>query len=170
MLEEILPSFGDICSLKIIKLVKSPQLEDSVVEIKQHVEDITGEDKLQILGEFSIVFLLRNQIYACCLRCVCVVNLRHQESSTDKHLETGVERLLFLMIKMLMLHLASCATAQHGYRPPSLMSTLLLFLCQEYSRYPLLILTIRSIESFWGGTFKSIKYRIDELDEEKSVI
>ncbi|PHU13515.1 hypothetical protein BC332_14720 [Capsicum chinense] len=25
-------------------------------------------------------------------------------------------------------------------------------------------------ESFWGGTFKSIKYRIDELDEEKSVI
>ncbi|PHT97315.1 hypothetical protein BC332_33758 [Capsicum chinense] len=26
MLEEIPPSFGDICSLKIIKLVKSPQL------------------------------------------------------------------------------------------------------------------------------------------------
>ncbi|PHT77671.1 hypothetical protein T459_15723 [Capsicum annuum] len=53
-LEEIPPSFGDICSLKIIKLVESPQLEDSALEIKQYVEDMTGEDKLQILGPNNI--------------------------------------------------------------------------------------------------------------------
>ncbi|PHT44489.1 hypothetical protein CQW23_13647 [Capsicum baccatum] len=38
MLEEIPPSFGDICSLKIIKLVKSPQLEYSARKIKEYVE------------------------------------------------------------------------------------------------------------------------------------
>ncbi|KAF3631135.1 putative transcription factor DIVARICATA-like, partial [Capsicum annuum] len=54
VLEEIPPSFGDICSLKIIKLVESPQLEDSALEIKQYVEDMTGEDKLQILGPNNI--------------------------------------------------------------------------------------------------------------------
>ncbi|XP_016575980.2 putative late blight resistance protein homolog R1B-16 isoform X1 [Capsicum annuum] len=50
ILEEIPSSFGDICSLKIIKLVKSPQLEDSALEIKQYVDDITGGYSLQILG------------------------------------------------------------------------------------------------------------------------
>ncbi|PHT77826.1 hypothetical protein T459_15878 [Capsicum annuum] len=52
--EEIPPNFGDIGSLKIIKLVKSPQLEDSALEIKQYVEDMMGEDKLQILGPNNI--------------------------------------------------------------------------------------------------------------------
>ncbi|KAF3618116.1 hypothetical protein FXO38_33603 [Capsicum annuum] len=47
MLEEIPPSFGDICLLKIIKLVKSPQLEDSSKKIKQYIEDMGG-DELQI--------------------------------------------------------------------------------------------------------------------------
>ncbi|PHT44383.1 hypothetical protein CQW23_13541 [Capsicum baccatum] len=41
MLEEIPPNFGDIGSLKIIKLVGRPQLEYSALEIKQYVEDIT---------------------------------------------------------------------------------------------------------------------------------
>ncbi|KAM3376141.1 hypothetical protein BC332_15106 [Capsicum chinense] len=49
-LEEIPSSFGDIYSLKSIKLVESPQLEDSALKIKQDVEEMTGEDKLQILG------------------------------------------------------------------------------------------------------------------------
>ncbi|PHT44581.1 hypothetical protein CQW23_13739 [Capsicum baccatum] len=53
-LDDIPSSFGDICSLKIIKLVESPQLEDSAMEIKQCVEDMTGEDKLQILGPNNI--------------------------------------------------------------------------------------------------------------------
>ncbi|PHT99070.1 hypothetical protein BC332_32063 [Capsicum chinense] len=48
-LTKIPPNFGDIDSLKIIELFESPQLEDSAVEIKQYVEDITGVDKLQIL-------------------------------------------------------------------------------------------------------------------------
>ncbi|KAF3669773.1 hypothetical protein FXO37_08847 [Capsicum annuum] len=48
-LREIPPNFGDICSLKIIKLVESPQLEDSALAIKQYVEDIMGVEKLQIL-------------------------------------------------------------------------------------------------------------------------
>ncbi|XP_049410759.1 putative late blight resistance protein homolog R1B-17 [Solanum stenotomum] len=34
-LEEIPPRFGDICSLKVIKLVESPQLEDSAMKIKE---------------------------------------------------------------------------------------------------------------------------------------
>ncbi|CAN4101964.1 unnamed protein product [Withania somnifera] len=53
-LEEIPPSFGDIYSLKIIKLVESPQLEDSAKNIKEYVEEMTGEDKLQILGPKNI--------------------------------------------------------------------------------------------------------------------
>ncbi|PHT28418.1 hypothetical protein CQW23_31975 [Capsicum baccatum] len=53
-LTEIPPNFGDIGSLKIIQLDESPQLEDSAMEIKQYVEDIRGEDKLQILGPNNI--------------------------------------------------------------------------------------------------------------------
>ncbi|PHU13437.1 hypothetical protein BC332_14642 [Capsicum chinense] len=53
-LTEIPPNFGDIGSLKIIQLVESPQLEDSTLEIKQYVEDITGKDRLQILGPNDI--------------------------------------------------------------------------------------------------------------------
>nr|AJW77760.1 Pvr9 [Capsicum annuum] len=49
MLKEIPPSFGDICSLKIIKLVESPHVEDSAKKIKQYVEDMGG-DELQVLG------------------------------------------------------------------------------------------------------------------------
>ncbi|KAM3376257.1 hypothetical protein P3S68_014972 [Capsicum galapagoense] len=55
MLEEIPPSFGDISSLKIIQLVESPQLEDSVLKIKEYVEEMTGEDKLQIIGPNNIL-------------------------------------------------------------------------------------------------------------------
>ncbi|PHT77734.1 hypothetical protein T459_15786 [Capsicum annuum] len=50
MLEEIPPSFDDICSLKIIKLVKSPQLEYSARKIKEYVEAMMGGDELQVLG------------------------------------------------------------------------------------------------------------------------
>ncbi|KAF3659090.1 putative lysine-specific demethylase JMJ14-like [Capsicum annuum] len=53
-LTEIPPNFGDIGSLKVIQLVESPQLEDSTLEIKQYVEDITGKDRLQILGPNDI--------------------------------------------------------------------------------------------------------------------
>ncbi|PHT97372.1 hypothetical protein BC332_33701 [Capsicum chinense] len=53
MLEEIPPSFGDICSLKIIKLQKSPQLEDSAKKIKQYVKDMGG-DEVQVLGPNNI--------------------------------------------------------------------------------------------------------------------
>ncbi|PHT96802.1 hypothetical protein BC332_34272 [Capsicum chinense] len=52
-LEEIPPGFGDICSLKIIKLVKSPQLEDSAKKMKQFVEDMGGNE-LQVLGQNNI--------------------------------------------------------------------------------------------------------------------
>ncbi|WMV32478.1 hypothetical protein MTR67_025863 [Solanum verrucosum] len=53
-LEEIPPSFGDIDSLKIIKLVKSPQLEDSAMKIKEYAEEIMARDDLQILGSKNI--------------------------------------------------------------------------------------------------------------------
>ncbi|KAH0657477.1 hypothetical protein KY289_026225 [Solanum tuberosum] len=49
-LEEIPPSFGDIWSLKYIKLVKSPQLEDSAMKIKEYAEDMRGGDELQVVG------------------------------------------------------------------------------------------------------------------------
>ncbi|KAM3267416.1 hypothetical protein P3S67_032339 [Capsicum chacoense] len=52
-LEEIPPGFSDICSLKIIKLVKSPQLEDSAKKIKQYVEYMGGNE-LQVLGQNNI--------------------------------------------------------------------------------------------------------------------
>ncbi|KAG5598160.1 hypothetical protein H5410_029530 [Solanum commersonii] len=46
-LDEIPPSFGDIYSLKIIKVDYNRHLKDSAMMIKQYVEDMTGEDKLQ---------------------------------------------------------------------------------------------------------------------------
>lgn len=49
-LEEIPPIFGDICSLKIIKLVKSPQFVDSARKIKEYVENMMGGDELQVVG------------------------------------------------------------------------------------------------------------------------
>ncbi|XP_055832105.1 putative late blight resistance protein homolog R1A-3 [Solanum dulcamara] len=48
-LEEIPPCFGDIYSLKIIKVEYNRQLKDSAMMIKQYVEDTTGEDKLEVL-------------------------------------------------------------------------------------------------------------------------
>ncbi|XP_015078202.1 putative late blight resistance protein homolog R1A-3 [Solanum pennellii] len=53
-LEEIPPSFGDICLLKFIKIVKSPQLEDSALKIKEYAEDMRGGNELQILGQKNI--------------------------------------------------------------------------------------------------------------------
>ncbi|KAK4717507.1 hypothetical protein R3W88_015845 [Solanum pinnatisectum] len=48
-LVEIPPSFRDIWSLKIIKLVESPQLEDSAMKIKEYAEDMRGGDELQVI-------------------------------------------------------------------------------------------------------------------------
>ncbi|KAF3635916.1 putative late blight resistance protein -like protein R1B-14-like [Capsicum annuum] len=68
-LTEIPPNFGDIGSLKIIKLVKSPQLEDSALEITQYVEDNTGVDKLQILGPNDIpLSKTGSSLLFCCLQ------------------------------------------------------------------------------------------------------
>ncbi|PHU13570.1 hypothetical protein BC332_14775 [Capsicum chinense] len=47
---------------------KSPQLEDSAMEIKQCVEDMTGEDKLQILGPNNIpLSKTGSHLLFCCL-------------------------------------------------------------------------------------------------------
>ncbi|WMV31845.1 hypothetical protein MTR67_025230 [Solanum verrucosum] len=54
-LEEIPPSFRDISSLKIIKLVESPQLEDSALKIKEYAEDMWGGDELQVVGRKNIL-------------------------------------------------------------------------------------------------------------------
>ncbi|KAH0664692.1 hypothetical protein KY285_025898 [Solanum tuberosum] len=53
-LEEIPPSFGDIYSLKIIKLVHSRQLEDSAMKIKEYAEDMRGGGELQVVGQNNI--------------------------------------------------------------------------------------------------------------------
>ncbi|KAK4717506.1 hypothetical protein R3W88_015844 [Solanum pinnatisectum] len=49
-LEEIPPSFGDIYSLKIIKLVNSPQLEDFALKIKEYAEDMRGGTSFRSLA------------------------------------------------------------------------------------------------------------------------
>ncbi|XP_049348414.1 putative late blight resistance protein homolog R1A-3 [Solanum verrucosum] len=54
-LEEIPPSFGDISSLKIIKLVENTQLEDSAMKIKEYAEDMRGGDELQVVGRKNIL-------------------------------------------------------------------------------------------------------------------
>ncbi|PHT44401.1 hypothetical protein CQW23_13559 [Capsicum baccatum] len=81
MLEEIPPSFGDICLLKIIKLVKSPQLEDFAKKIKQYVEDMGG-DELQLALEI---------ISCCSFSDSCdttdknlIKNLMHEGSDRDE--------------------------------------------------------------------------------------
>ncbi|KAH0667783.1 hypothetical protein KY285_028989 [Solanum tuberosum] len=54
-LEEIPPSFRDIYLLKIIKLVESPQLEDSAMKIKEYAEDMRGGEELQVVGRKNIL-------------------------------------------------------------------------------------------------------------------
>ncbi|KAH0661081.1 hypothetical protein KY290_027052 [Solanum tuberosum] len=54
-LEEIPPILGGIYSLKIIKLVESPQLEDSALKIKEYAEDMRGGDELQVVGRKNIL-------------------------------------------------------------------------------------------------------------------
>ncbi|PHU18407.1 hypothetical protein BC332_14102 [Capsicum chinense] len=45
---EIPQSFGDIASLKSIVVWRSPQLDESAIKIKEYVEEMTGEDKLEV--------------------------------------------------------------------------------------------------------------------------
>ncbi|PHT49127.1 hypothetical protein CQW23_13335 [Capsicum baccatum] len=45
---EIPESFGDIASLKFISVWNSPQLKESALNIKEYVEEMTGEDKLSV--------------------------------------------------------------------------------------------------------------------------
>ncbi|KAH0676663.1 hypothetical protein KY285_024464 [Solanum tuberosum] len=47
-LMEIPDSFGDIASLKLIKVWYAPQLKESTFNIKEYVEEMTGEDKLHV--------------------------------------------------------------------------------------------------------------------------
>ncbi|KAK4716683.1 hypothetical protein R3W88_015021 [Solanum pinnatisectum] len=47
-LMEIPDSFGDIASLKLINVWYSPQLKESIFNIKEYVEEMTGEDKLEV--------------------------------------------------------------------------------------------------------------------------
>ncbi|XP_015076029.1 putative late blight resistance protein homolog R1A-3 isoform X1 [Solanum pennellii] len=48
MLMEIPDSFGDIASLKFIRVWSSPQLKESLFKIKEYVEEMTGENKLHV--------------------------------------------------------------------------------------------------------------------------
>ncbi|KAK4731831.1 hypothetical protein R3W88_024819 [Solanum pinnatisectum] len=47
-LMDIPDSFGDIASLKFINVSYSPQLKESIFNIKEYVEEMTGEDKLEV--------------------------------------------------------------------------------------------------------------------------
>ncbi|PHU13369.1 hypothetical protein BC332_14574 [Capsicum chinense] len=130
-LTEIPLNFGDIGSLKIIKLVKSPQLEDSALEIKQSVEDMTGEDKLQILGSNNIPL---------------------SKTEVSFILSLSISRTLPCFPELF----------RHAqFTPPS-------WSAAAMPRTASLL--IPNASDFNCGTFKSIKYRIGELNEEKFVI
>ncbi|PHU18412.1 hypothetical protein BC332_14107 [Capsicum chinense] len=45
---EIPKSFGDIASLKFITVSNSPQLKEPALKIKEYVEEMAGEDKLEV--------------------------------------------------------------------------------------------------------------------------
>lgn len=47
-LMDIPNSFGDIVSLKFIHLWYISHLKNSSFDIKEHVEEMTGEDKLEV--------------------------------------------------------------------------------------------------------------------------
>ncbi|WMV31434.1 hypothetical protein MTR67_024819 [Solanum verrucosum] len=47
-LMDIPDSFGDIASLELIKVRFCPQLIESTINIKEYVEEMTGEDKLDV--------------------------------------------------------------------------------------------------------------------------
>ncbi|KAH0670234.1 hypothetical protein KY290_025655 [Solanum tuberosum] len=47
-LQEIPDSFGDIASLELIKVRFSPRLKQSIFNIKKYVEEMNGEDKLEV--------------------------------------------------------------------------------------------------------------------------
>ncbi|CAN4105994.1 unnamed protein product [Withania somnifera] len=47
-LKEIPESFGDIASLKYIRVLGNHQLKESALKIKKYVEEMTGEDNLEI--------------------------------------------------------------------------------------------------------------------------
>ncbi|KAF3635374.1 putative cycloartenol synthase-like [Capsicum annuum] len=59
---EIPESFGDIASLKLIKVYGSPQLKESALNIKEYVEEITGEDKLEAVG-FVEAFIFGKSVH-----------------------------------------------------------------------------------------------------------
>ncbi|KAH0664723.1 hypothetical protein KY285_025929 [Solanum tuberosum] len=56
-LEEIPPSSEYIWSLKIIKLVESPQLKDSAMKFKEYAEDMRGGVELKVVGQKNIPLL-----------------------------------------------------------------------------------------------------------------
>ncbi|KAM3198934.1 hypothetical protein P3L10_034321 [Capsicum annuum] len=45
---EIPKSFGDIASLKFITVSNNPQLKEPALKIKEYVEEMAGEDKLEV--------------------------------------------------------------------------------------------------------------------------
>ncbi|KAG5608007.1 hypothetical protein H5410_029499 [Solanum commersonii] len=51
-LMDIPDSFGDIASLKLIHVLSSPQLKNSTFNIKEYVEEMTGEDKLGVCFQY----------------------------------------------------------------------------------------------------------------------
>ncbi|KAH0755387.1 hypothetical protein KY290_025657 [Solanum tuberosum] len=46
-LMEIPDSFGDIASLELITVWDCPQLKESILNIREYVKEMTGEDKLE---------------------------------------------------------------------------------------------------------------------------
>lgn len=45
---EIPESFGDIASLKSIVVWESPRAEESALKMKKYIEEIAGEDRLDV--------------------------------------------------------------------------------------------------------------------------
>ena len=63
-LMDIPDSFGDIASLKFINVRYNPQLKESLFKIKEYVEEMTGEDELDVFFFPTLKFSFRT-LYSC---------------------------------------------------------------------------------------------------------
>ncbi|KAH0676670.1 hypothetical protein KY285_024471 [Solanum tuberosum] len=74
-LMDIPDSFGDIASLELIKVRFCPQLIESTINIKEYVEEMTGEDKLELANLLVEVIPVELEVMH-----ICCTNLKGSKS------------------------------------------------------------------------------------------
>ncbi|KAG5608011.1 hypothetical protein H5410_029503 [Solanum commersonii] len=85
-------SFGDIASLELINVWFSPQLKESTFKIKEYVEEMTGEDKLEIRSDRASAYKFSRHSEE--------VDHHHSESSVTMNEDQLVELLDVLLVNL----------------------------------------------------------------------